>query len=536
MATTPVVLIVEDNLDHLELTEIAIRREITEVQFVRALSAEECLQQIKHIKFDLVILDYSLPDKNGIQVLRALREIDSQLPVVMVTGQGNERIAVEAMKMGATDYVIKSAGYLTTLPIILARVLEESQVKRRLHETEIFYRDLVENASDGIYLMTDSGKINMVNRIGIKMTGYNRAEIIGKHFSKLFRSEDYEKLITEVKKSRRLRRMYHFQTAIICKSGELLPVELSVIPVKNQNGSLVFQGIVRDISERLQHEEETQRRSQEIQRMNEELIEKNLKLQELYDLKTRFVSNISHELRTPLNGILGYTELLRDEVYGSLTPEQLQALKNIINSGTHLLNLINELLDFAKIQSGNFKIYREPASIYSIVEAAVNTVKPAMQEKKLHLLVNLEKDLPNINVDSQKIYQVLLNILSNAIKFTAAGEIEITVRRQDDYALFSVRDTGIGIAPEDLNKVFLDFHQVDGGITRTFGGAGLGLGLAKYMVESHQGKIWVESILGKGSIFFFNLPINFSPDNIEVPQTPPATQTQLLSTDEIFHN
>ena len=163
-------------------------------------------------------------------------------------------------------------------------------------------------------------------------------------------------------------------------------MELSIIPVKNNESVIGYQGIIRDVSEEIRLQEERQKRIKEIQLINEELMEKNKKLNELHRLKTQFISNVGHELRTPLTSILGYTELLREGVYGRLESGQEKAVQNINYSGNHLLNLINELLEIAKIQSGKYKIYKEPTSVYNLVEAAVNTIKPTINEKKIRLV------------------------------------------------------------------------------------------------------------------------------------------------------
>lgn len=383
------ILIVEDNSDHLELTKLALKKALENILIKEASCGAECMQIISNSDFDLVILDYSLPDQNGIEVLESIRNLKPELPILMVTGQGNERLAVQAMKKGANDYFIKSPGYLTTLPVTVSRLFKENEKKSRLDTMEI----------------------------------------------------------------------------------------------------------------------EKQLDTLEIQRINEKLVEKNKKLQELNKIKTQFVSNIGHELRTPLNGILGYTELLKDGIYGDINKTQSDALQNIMTSGTHLLNLINELLDFAKIQSGKFKIYKEISSAYSIVNAAISTVKPSLEEKGIRLLCSFEDNLPQFYVDSQKIYQVLLNILSNAVKFTSDGEIEVKIFKKKKHIQFEVRDTGIGMSKHEINEIFQDFRQLDGSFTRNHGGTGLGLSLAKYLIELHGGEINAESCPNKGSHFFFKLPI-----------------------------
>ena len=508
MTDYPIILVVEDNRDHFDLMSRALLREIPEAEILRADSAASCRTLIQEIQPDLILLDFSLPDADGLELLRTLRRENCLAPVLMVTGQGNEEVAVQALKSGASDYIIKSQHYLTTLPATVLNALEHARVRIRLKEQELYYRDLVENASDCIYLLDEAGNIRLVNRAGTRLSGYKKRELLGKHFSFLFEERQYRRLLNKVIGPKRVRRLDHYETQIRSKTGTKIPVEVSVIPVREGGRVIGYQGIVRDIRERLEMEQERRRRSEELERINRELRESNRRLQELDNLKTQFVSNVSHELRTPLNAILGYAELLKEGLYGRIEPPQRQALKHIIASGNHLLNLINQLLDFALIQNKKLKIFKEPCSLYAIADSALNTVRPTAEEKGLVLRRDIPDGLPRIIADSQKIFQVMLNLLSNAVKFTEKGDILLRIRQKNSYIEVTVHDTGIGINQEDFQKIFEDFQQVSGGMSRKYEGAGLGLSLAKHFVQMHGGRIWVESRPGKGSVFHFTLPVD----------------------------
>ncbi len=507
MSEYPIILIVEDNPDHFQLMSRALRRELSGGEVFWAENAGACHKTLQEIQPDLIVLDYSLPDVDGLELLKDLEEEGCRVPIVMVTGQGNEKVAVEAMKLGAVDYVIKSENYLTTLPHTVINALENARVRLRLKEQELYYRDLVENATDCIYLLDEAGKIRMVNRASTRLTGYRKRELIGKHFSVLFEEREYRKLLNRVLKRPRFRRVDRLETRIIGKGGESIPVEVSVLPVRQRQKVIGYQGIVRDIRDRIQHEEELKRRSEEIERMNRELRETNRRLQAMDSMKTQFVSNVSHELRTPLNAILGYAELLKEGLYGKMSDAQKEALDHIIASGNYLLNLINQLLDFALIHNDKLKMYKEACSVYSIADAAISTIRPAAEQKELRLRKYIAPNLPRVVVDGQKIFQVLLNLLSNAVKFTEQGDISLRIRQKDSYIEFVVEDSGIGIDPADFDKIFEDFQQVSGGMSRKYGGAGLGLSLAKHFVRMHGGQIWVESVPGKGSAFHFTIPV-----------------------------
>jgi len=500
------ILLVEDNVDHAELTEIALKRNISELEITKAFSAKSCLSLLEQDSFDTILLDYSLPDKNGLVVLEEIKRMGIQTPIIVVTGMGSEVVAVKAIKKGAYDYLIKSEGYLVTLPVTIQKVLKSKGLEERLDETEQRYKDLVENANDGIYVLDKKGRFLLVNNKIVNFTGYSRKELLKMHFRHVIALEERSRWSQLIRKLQKKGSLDHIRTLIRTKNGEKIHIELNISPVYKNGEVDGYQGIARDITSQMQAEKEIREQSEELKKLNEELKKKNKELEEINRLKSQFISNVSHELRTPLNGVLGYAELLRDGIYGTVNDEQQKALQNIIASGNHLLDLINEILDFSRLQNGRMKFYKEVCSIYNIIDAVEATVKPMLQNLPIELNIQLSPDLPDVYVDSQKIYQVFINIVGNAMKFTQKGEIEIRGRLEGSEILFSVRDTGIGIAKEDIPLIFEEFRQLDGSNTRRYGGTGIGLSLAKQLLESHNGRIWVESDVGKGSTFYFTLP------------------------------
>jgi signal transduction histidine kinase len=243
-------------------------------------------------------------------------------------------------------------------------------------------------------------------------------------------------------------------------------------------------------------------------RMRARLCEAQKQAQELEEcnrLQAEFIADVSHEFRTPLNGILGYTELLRDGLYGEMTPEQLNVLNHIRDCGHHLVDLVNEVLDLSRLKKHQVQLELESVLPVELIQAAAAAVQPLAKRKRLELLTTCEADLPMLRVDFRRLYQVLLNLLSNAIKFTHEGSVEIGARRDGKKIRFHVKDTGIGIAPEFARHVFKDFRQRDG-VVRPFGGVGLGLSLSKRLVELHGGKIGYTTKQNKGTEFYFFIP------------------------------
>jgi signal transduction histidine kinase len=224
--------------------------------------------------------------------------------------------------------------------------------------------------------------------------------------------------------------------------------------------------------------------------------------------KSQFLANMSHELRTPLNAILGYAELLVDGVYGELPDKPRGVIERIQNNGKHLLELINDVLDLAKIEAGRLTLTLEDYSLAEVVRSVVTATEPLASAKGLKFTGVLQDDMPKAHGDARRVSQVLLNLVGNAIKFTETGEVEIRAARDKGQFVLTVRDTGPGIAEADQERIFGEFQQIDNSNTRKQGGTGLGLAISKRMVEMQGGTISVESVLGQGSTFRVALPVH----------------------------
>ena len=242
-------------------------------------------------------------------------------------------------------------------------------------------------------------------------------------------------------------------------------------------------------------------------RLFREIEEKGRELESANQHKSEFLANMSHELRTPLNAILGYTELILDSIYGDV-PEKIQeVLERLEKNGRHLLNLINDVLDLSKIEAGQLTLSLNEYSMVDVIQTVCTSVEALAAEKDLDLKVEVSKDLSIGKGDEQRIAQVILNLVGNAIKFTDEGEVKIEVTVSNETFLVSVHDTGPGVTEADQQKIFDEFQQADGSSTRKKGGTGLGLSISKKIIDMHGGRIWVESTRGKGSTFRFTLPI-----------------------------
>jgi signal transduction histidine kinase len=243
-------------------------------------------------------------------------------------------------------------------------------------------------------------------------------------------------------------------------------------------------------------------------RLFDEVQDKSRQLAEASQHKSQFLANMSHELRTPLNAVLGYTELILDDIYGEAPAKMRQVLDRIQRNGKHLLGLINDVLDLSKIEAGQLTLALADYSMQDVVASVHSAVESLAKEKHIALKVELQPNLPPAHGDERKLTQVLLNLVGNAIKFTDDGEVAIKAATANGSITVSVRDSGPGITEADQAKIFEEFQQAESSITREKGGTGLGLTISKRIVELHGGRIWVESSPGEGSTFSFTLPLS----------------------------
>jgi signal transduction histidine kinase len=244
-----------------------------------------------------------------------------------------------------------------------------------------------------------------------------------------------------------------------------------------------------------------------LNRMNDELRRLYGELETASRHKSEFLANMSHELRTPLNAIIGFSQVLRQRLFGEVNAKQEEYLDDILSSGNHLLSLINDVLDLSKVEAGQVQLEIAPFSLREALERSAVTVREGATQRRLHVSLEIAPDVDLVEGDERRLRQVLFNLLSNAVKFTPeGGEVVVASGRVDGEVHVSVTDTGPGISPEDHDRIFEEFQQTDVGAQQR-DGTGLGLALSKRLVELHGGRIWVESEPGHGSRFVFTLPV-----------------------------
>ena len=498
---------------------------------LEANTLEEAKNLCEVNKPEVIVSGLQLTNDKGLEFLDWMqrRQRISMLPILLLVKQTEESIASKATKTGLQDYLVKD--YLTPerLRRSLDNLLERMQLintvsevinsRNRAEDVMTDSRErfrLFEECSDDLIWSTDlENKFNYLSPQFQELFGWEPSECLGKGMIELVHVSD------------RLRFKENIEQILICNQKADLPIEFrflqkdgsyvwvscNMIPHRNSFGLAVsIQGILRDISDRIALASAISDRKQIEARLNEtnEILSViNQELLEAIGLKDKFLSTMSHELRTPLSGILGLVEILQEFVYGSLNEEQLQALKIIESSGNHLLGLINDVLDFSKIEVGCLELQRTANSIPKLCQASLNFVKYQASNKNIQLKMHIADNLPEIFLDDRRIRQALIHLLNNAIKFTPpSGEVTLTVNTTSESRIqIAISDTGIGISPENMSKIFLPFVQIDGNLNRQYEGAGLGLALVKQIIESHGGKVSVHSEVGVGSCFSIDLPI-----------------------------
>jgi signal transduction histidine kinase len=280
-------------------------------------------------------------------------------------------------------------------------------------------------------------------------------------------------------------------------------------PVKLMNARL-GQIASGDFSQRVEvpNNDELGALAANLNRMNDELGRLYRQLDAANRHKSEFLASMSHELRTPLNAIIGFSEVLQERMFGELNAKQAEYVGDIVASGRHLLALINDILDLSKIEAGRMELQLVPFSLPASIEDTLTLVRERAARQGIALELDVHERVDEVVADERKIKQVLLNLLSNAVKFTpAGGRVGVRVALADGMVEIAVRDSGIGIAPQDQEAIFEEFRQVGADEARKREGTGLGLALARRFVELHGGKIWVESAVGRGSTFTFTLPV-----------------------------
>ncbi|MGD0597803.1 MAG: PAS domain S-box protein [Sedimentisphaerales bacterium] len=573
----------------------------------------EGLNLLKTKQYDVLLLDLGLPDSNGIETVQSVCKFNFNVPIVVLTGLENEETGLEAIKSGASDYLVKGPAMETSLVRTALYAIERKKVAEKLHESQqmlqlvmnsipqaIFwkdrnlaylgcnpvfarhaglsspekvigktdydmpwrkeetesyrqcdqrvmenntgeyhitesqlqaggkqawldtnkvplhnseenvvgvlgtyedvterrqaeralqiaeerYRTIFENSAVAIMMADDQERLISWNKFTEQLLGMTKDDLHLKPVRSLYPEDAWDKIRTHEVRQKGIQS--HLETQMLKKNGEVIEVDVSLSVLKDPDGHITGSiGVIRDITDRK---------------------EADKKVKEAMDLKSQFISTVSHELRTPLTIIKEDIALIMDGAAGRVKSKQKEILEIAQRNIDRLARLINDVLDFQKLQSGRAKFNMQDNNINNVIETVYSTMAGAVKKKGVELQLAIDNTLPKVTFDNDKMIQVLTNLVSNAMKFTDKGSITISTRKIENAIRISVIDTGCGMKPEDLPKLFQQFQQLNSSNRKT-GGTGLGLAISKDIIEKHGGRIWVESEFGKGTTMHFLLPI-----------------------------
>ncbi|RJP53998.1 MAG: PAS domain S-box protein, partial [Anaerolineaceae bacterium] len=458
------------------------------------------LERIARGNIDAVMLDLNLPDSRGQDTLKTLLSTTTDVPVVVMSGLEDETLALQAVQHGAQDYLVKGRDDGQTITHTLHHAIERHRLVQDLKTSERRIRTIIEHDADGILIVDREGMMRFVNPAAESVFGRPAKQLIGAAFGFPVGKDTASEL--EIRRP-------DGSTCV----AELRAVELS------WEGQPAYLTSLRDITERKRMEEALTRLNTELEgRVVERTAELEASILELQQAKaeaeaanrakSEFLSRISHELRTPLNAILGFAQLLEMSRKEQLTPTQSESTQRILEGGRHLLALINDVLDISRIETGHIEISPQVVDVAGVIRETLSFVTSLAEEHNIQLQFHNEvKNGASAIADPLRLRQVLVNLLSNAIKFNREGGMVTLVYQAagDDRLRLLVRDSGFGIPAEKMHLLFQPFERLD---AEKYGvdGTGLGLALSKRLVEAMKGEIGVESIVGEGSTFWFDLP------------------------------
>ncbi len=393
---------------------------------------------------------------------------------------------------------------------VFDNITERKKAEAAILDSETKYRTIFDQARDIIFTLAPDLTIASVNRAFETISGWSREEWLGKPFASIVYPDDLSKANEIFQMLLQGKRSEMFELKLLKKSGEYLIGEFTAASIPQGNTATVV-GVLRDVTERERMENELKKLNEELEKKvtqrTAELAVKNEELEELAQTRAEFIATASHDLRAPLTGVLGFTELLLKGKAEPLGERQEKYLKTIYKSGKDLLNVVEDLLDISRIDTGRLQLMKREFNIAGGISRSLTPLEPLFAAKKLQLEIEIDENLPTVNADPNRFNQMLTNYLSNALKFTPeGGKVTIRVQKDVDYVRTSVIDTGIGISQDDQKQLFEKFFRPEA-TKYAVPGTGLGLSIVKQLAELQGGAVGMQSELKKGSVFWFTLPV-----------------------------
>ena len=522
-------------------TDEQARRSFLKESYEGELGSALLTQKIQHIKNIPLETRFVFNTTTGRIIPREILTI----PIV----KGAEVVAVitlasvRSFPVIVSQLIDKIYDTLNARVVGVLAIMQQKAFSNQLAEASAYNRCLIESSIDSFVMIGLDGIITDVNHATEKMTGYKREKLIGTDFSNYFTQPDRARAVYEQVYKEGF--VQNLELKILHADGRIIPVLYNGNLYRDKsNKEIGVFATARDVTEPKRIEEELiwlngdlKQRSEALKTMNDELeIQKNElsaqseelsrqnalmeqqknQLNEANNLKTSFLSNMSHELRTPLNSIIALSGVLNRRLLNVIPETEYGYIDVIERNGKHLLSLINEILDISRIESGKIEIESVGFNMNDLIAEVVTMIKPQAEQKRIGFVHKNAEEVFSVHTDVHKCSHILQNLLSNAVKFTENGQVEVEAMKVDDMIEITVSDTGVGIPASQIPHIFDEFRQADSSTSRKFGGTGLGLAIARKYVNLLGGSIGVSSVLNVGSVFKFNIPVEFKYENMMV--------------------
>jgi len=546
MDKTPIrVLIIEDSEDDALLTLRELKKGGFSPEWRMVETPNDLSDALDEGPWDIILSDFQMPAFDGREALRIVQEKSVDVPFIVISGVLVEDNAVDILKAGASDYV-KKGNWARLIPAVGRELREAESRRQRKHaqleqaEAQERYRILFESAVEGIFQSSPSGNFLSANPAMAQLLGYDTSDelinaVTNITYQLYVHSHARDSFLKAI---RATGKVSDFEAEYYRKDGSQLWISINARGVFDDNGELeLIEGFAVGIAKRKQAEDELAEMNRQLERLVTErtidlenkaleLERANLRLKELDQLKTTFLSSVSHELRTPLTSVLGFAKLIHRDFCKTFLPKakcDLSAgkmgdricsnLDIIVHEGERLTRLVNDFLDLTRIEAGRMRWDDQKVNTAEMLNHAAQAVTGMYTHNPdLDLIIEVTEDLPELSIDPDRITQVIINLLNNAAKFTPKGNVTLRAKlgSAGDLLELEVEDTGVGIPEADINDIFTKFHQVKGQGSQdpNVRGSGLGLSISKQIVEHYGGTIRATSQIGQGSTFFVTLPLS----------------------------
>lgn len=486
---------------------------------VRASTLLEARSVLSRQKPDLAIVDIHLPDGDGMTLLPGRLE-NGQCPMIILTDGGVGQALGAALEAGAIDCVVKSTESIQALPQIAERAIRSwayVAARQRAEQTVRLLARALESVANGVVITDCNARIEWVNPAFSRLTGYTLEEVVGQNPRIMKSGAHDDSLYRDLWESILAGSVWFGHMVNRRKDGSTYHEEMTITPIRDGSGNTThFVAVKQDISERMHAERALRANTEALQTANRTLAQAMAEAEaacreaeRANHVKSEFLAKMSHELRTPLNSIIGFTELMIQDTLDPPSPKRATRLEKVHRNAGNLLALINDILDLSKIEANRLTLDLAPVSVGHVLQDCVELARPLLRAGTVELHLDLHPSVAQAGPwmgDELRFRQIITNLLGNAAKFTEAGRITVHARVDADELIIEVRDTGIGIAAEHLDRIFQEFEQVDSSNTRRAGGTGLGLAICKRLCRLMGGRIAARSTVGVGTCFTVSQP------------------------------